>query len=250
MPEHDEYVKALIELHTGLDRLGPGDDDFSGFIIEQISGLPATPRIADLGCGAGAGTLILAEKFRCGIKAVDFSREFLDRLMARARQRGLQDFIEIIEDDIGKLDWPPASIDLLWSEGAAYSITFEGALEAWRPLLVDDGVAVISEMNYFSADVPHSLGRFMQNAYPGIKTEAANVALINSLGFEVLTVHRLPASAWWDNYYGPLGKKIDASKDSDRSLMQTVIADTLEEIRFFREYQKHYGYSYYIMSAV
>ena len=74
MEEHDQYVKALITLHSGLDRQGPGDNDFSQFIIERIPELPPRPRIADLGCGAGAGALILAEKFRSKVKAVDFFR--------------------------------------------------------------------------------------------------------------------------------------------------------------------------------
>lgn len=250
LPENDQSVKALIELHNGLDRLGPGDDDFSKFIIGQVSGLAPAPRIADLGCGAGAGALILAEEFRCKIKAVDFSREFLQQLVTRARQTGLQGFVEIIEADIGKLDWPPACIDLLWSEGAAYSITFQGALETWRPLLVKDGVAVISEMNYLSTDVPQSLGRCMKNLYPDIRTEAANVDLINSRGFEVLAVHRLPARAWWDNYYTPLCDKIDRIRDSADDLMLGVIDETLEEIECFREYEKYYGYTYYVMRAI
>ena len=250
MPQHDGYVKALVELHRGLDRQGPGDNDFSAFILTQIPDLPPAPRIADLGCGAGAGALILAETFRSRVKAVDFSHEFLQQLMSRARQRGLQDFIEIIEGDIGNLDWRRASIDLIWSEGAAYNITFRGALEAWRPFLAEQGIAVISEMNYFSDDVPQALEQFMEKAYPDIKTEAGNLALINACGFETLAVHRLPARAWWENYYGPLCKKIDAMGDSKDSLMQAVIEETLEEINYFRNYEQQYGYTYYIMRVI
>jgi len=72
---------------------------------------------------------------------------------------------------MGSLNWKPGSIDLLWSEGTAYNITFEGALETWRPLMAENGIAVISEMNYFTDDVPEIVAKFMKNAYPGIKTE-------------------------------------------------------------------------------
>lgn len=250
MEMHDKYVEALIELHSGLDRQGPGDEDYSQFIIAQIPQLPPSPRIADLGCGAGAGTLILAEKFRSKIKAVDFSREFLDQLLARARQKGLEDFIEIIESDIGKLDWPPETVDLIWSEGAAYTITFKGALEAWRPLLTVDGVAVISEMNYFSAEVSEDVTQYMKNAYPEIKTESENADLINASGFEVFGVHRLPTKAWWENYYDPLREKISYIECSEDSVMQAVINETLEEMDFFKQHEQEYGYTYYIMRAV
>lgn len=250
MEEHDIYIKALIKIHSGLDRQGPGDSDFSDYIIEQIPELPPSPRIADLGCGAGAGTLVLAEKFQSKVKAVDFARVFLDQLMDRARKKGLEGFIEIIECDIGSLDWEPGTIDLIWSEGAAYNITFKGALEAWRPLLVVNGIAVISEMNYFSDDVLETVTRYMKNAYPEIKTESRNVDLINSSGFEVLGVHRLPSYAWWDNYYDPLREKINVVRNSDDKVIQAVISETEEEMRFFKEHDKDYGYTYYIMRAI
>lgn len=250
MEEHEKYVKALIELHCGLERQGPGDSEFSEYIIKQLPQLPPNPRIADIGCGAGAGTLILAEKYHSKVKAVDFSREFLDELMHRARQKGLESLVEAIECDMASLDWESGTIDLLWSEGAAYNITFEGALKVWRPLMAGNGIAVISEMNYLSNDVPEIVTQYMKNAYPGIKTESKNVDLINSSGFEVLGVHRLPSKAWWDNYYDPLRENIRALKDSSDNVMQAVISETEEEMEFFKEHKKDYGYTFYIMRAI
>ena len=250
MEEHNEYVEALVSLHSGLDRQGPGDDEFSKFIIAQIPELPPYPRIADLGCGAGAGTLILAERFRSKIKAVDFSRSFLDQLLARAKDKGLEDLVEAVECDIGNLNWPAESIDLIWSEGAAYTITFQRALAAWRPLLTTDGIAVLSEMNYFSEEVPNVVKQYMRHAYPDIKTESKNVELINTSGFDVLGTYRLPSKAWWDNYYDPLSEKIRGIVDPHDSVMETVLRETKEEMAFFRQYGNECGYTYYLMRAV
>ena len=250
MEEHDKYIAALIRLHSGLARQGPGDADFSDFIIRQLPELPPNPRIADIGCGAGAGSLVLAKKFHSRIKAVDFSKEFLDQMMHRARLDGFEALIEPVECDMGSLDWEPGSIDLLWSEGAAYNITFEGALQAWRPLMAKNGIAVISEMNYFSNEIPESVLKYMKHAYPGIKTESQNAALINSAGYELLAMHRLPAKAWWDNYYDPLRENIMALKGTSDPIMQAVIEETEEEMRFFKEHQQDYGYTFYIMRAV
>ena len=80
MEEQEKYIRALIELHRGLERQGPGDTDFSDYIISQLPELPTKPRIADIGCGTGAGTLFLADKFRSKVRAVDISRDFLDEL--------------------------------------------------------------------------------------------------------------------------------------------------------------------------
>ena len=250
MEDQQKYIQALIGLHSGLDRQGPGDPDFSEYILEQLPELPPNPRIADIGCGAGAGALILAKKYRSKVRAVDFSKEFLDQMMFKARQQGLENLIEPIESDMGHLDWAPESIDLLWSEGAAYNISFEGALKAWRPLMALNGVAVISEMNYFVADVPQIVKNYMKNAYPGIKTESKNVNLINASGFIVVAQHRLPSSAWWNNYYDPLRKRIIAFKNTDDEVMQAVIHETDQEMKFFRAHHQDYGYTFYIMKSV
>ena len=62
--------------------------------------------------------------------------------------------------------------------------------------------------------------------------------------------HRLPSKAWWDNYYEALRKNIESFKNLNDSIMQSVISETEEEMKFFEEYDKFYGYSFYIMKAV
>lgn len=250
MEEQDKYIQALIELHRGLERKGPGDTEYANYILSLIPDLSEHPRIADIGCGAGVGTLFLAEKFKAKVRAVDFSRYFLDELEERSKQRGLDHLVETVECDMGNLDWEPGTIDLLWSEGAAYCITFDGAMKAWRPLMAPDGIAVVSEMNYFTDQVPEPVKNYMQSVYPDIKSEPENSEIINSSGFELMGAYRLPTNAWWDNYYGPLRINIESFRDSDDSVMQSVIRDTEEEMSFFEKYEDVYGYSFYIMKAV
>ncbi len=250
MEEQEKYIQALIKLHLGLERQGPGDTNYSKHILSLIPDLPKNPRIADIGCGAGVATLLLAEKFKSKIRAVDFSREFLDDLIDRAKQQGLEDLIEAIECDMGSLDWKPETIDLLWSEGAAYNLTFEGALQAWRPFMATNGIAVISELSYFTKEAPEPVRTYWQNAYPTIGTESENSKHANSAGFEVLEIHRLPSKAWWDNYYDPLGERIKSLNTSKDSVMQSAIKETEEEMKFFKKYSEYYGYSFFIMKAV
>ena len=250
MIEEEEYIQALIELHVGLERQGPGDIDFSNHILSMLSGLLVNPRIADIGCGAGAGALLLADRFKSSVRSVDLSQEFLNELIDRARQRGLGHLVETIKCDMGSLNWTPGTVDLLWSEGAAYNLTFEGALRAWRPLMATNGIAVISELSYFTSDVPESLRAYWQDAYPTIGTESENSNQANSSGFEVLGVHRLPSEAWWDNYYEPLKTNMLSFKHSEDKIMRSVIREAEEEMSLFNEYEKYYGYSFYVMKAV
>jgi serine/threonine-protein kinase HipA len=249
MSEHDEQIKALIELHRGLERQGPGDPSFSEHILSLLPELPENPRIVDLGCGAGAGALILAEWFNTTITAVDFARSFLDELEGRASAQGLDHLIKTVEADMGNLNWPPAGIDLLWSEGAAYNLTFKGALKIWRPLMAPDGVAVISEISWFTTDVPQPVLEFWQEAYPQIAFENENAALAKAAGFDVLGVHRLPTEAWWTYYYDPLKVRMDALRPSADPVMQAVIEETEAEIDLFKKYGDCYGYAFYLLKA-
>lgn len=249
MTEQDAQIAALIELHRGLERLGPGDAAFSRQILADLPRPPANPGIADLGCGTGAGALLLAEWFGARVRAVDLSRGFLDELAARAQRCGLASLVEPIKADIGRLDWPAGTIDLLWSEGAAYILGFDTALRQWRPLLAPAGIMVISELSWFGDDIPAPARTYWEQAYPSIGSETENVAHAGAEGFEVLGVRRLPATAWWDNYYGPLQARIDALGGHTDAAMQGVIRETEAEMALFRAHSDAYGYAFYVLRA-
>ena len=245
----NEEIAALIALHQGLDRLGPGDPEFSRQVLSGLPALPVAPRIADFGAGSGAGTLLLAECYGVPVTAVDLSRVFLDRLESRAAQRGLAHLIQTLEADMGGLDWPAGSVDLLWSEGAAYNLTFTGALKAWRPLLAPGGLAVISELSWFSDTPPDAPRAFWAAAYPAMGTEEKNARSACETGFEVLSMQRLPAGAWWTLYYDPLQARIKEVCPAADPTMIRVIQETEAEMDLFRNYSAHYGYTFYVLRA-
>jgi SAM-dependent methyltransferase len=244
----DDYIKALIDLHRGVGREGPGDLAFSQQILAELPPLPAKPRIVDLGCGSGAATLLLAEHFGVPVTAVDLARPFLDAMMEQAQARGLADRIHPLAFDFADLPIEPGSVDLLWSEGAAYNLTFAGALEKWRPLLAPNAVAVISELTWFTDNVPDEARRYWENAYPAIGDEAENTARAKTAGFEVVSTRRLPSQAWWDNYYNPMLERI-AAISNPNTTMQAVINEMQTEIDLFRQYSQHYGYTFYVLTG-
>ena len=250
MTDQKKYIQALIDLHSGLKYLGPGDTTFSYDIIQNLPQLPTYPRIADMGCGTGASALLLAIVFGAPVKAVDFSETFLEEMMLHAKEQGIEHLIEPSHGDIGSLDWEHESIDLLWSEGAAYNLTFKGALQAWRPLLKTDGIAVISELNYFSNNPPRKLKEYLLGMYPDINTEDKNRELIQSSGFELISHSRLPTNYWWQNYYGPLSERITTLKEHCDETLQIVINEMEEEMDYFRKYSDYYGYSFFIIRAI
>jgi len=240
-----EYVAALTELHRGLDRQGPGDAEFSRDLLSSLPPLPRSPRIADLGCGAGAGALLLASRYQSQVKAVDSSVVFIEDLKTNARRAGLDHLVVPIHADMAALDWPIASIDLLWSEGAAYNLGFERALRLWRPLVANDGIAVVSEMSWFTDQPPGPAMAFWQVAYPTMATESENVRRAGAAGFHVVSTRRLPSAAWWKNYYDPLRERMKSIKRTP--VIDAVLRETEEEMALFERFSDAYGYTFYLM---
>ncbi|NJO20158.1 MAG: class I SAM-dependent methyltransferase [Spirulinaceae cyanobacterium RM2_2_10] len=242
-----EYMMALIDLHRGLDRKGPGDSDYSRNILSNLSKVPPKPRIADLGCGSGAGALLLAQHYNSTVIAVDSSSVFINELKARAKLLGIEHLVIPICGDMAKLDWSVGSVDLLWSEGAAYNLGFEQALKIWRPLLANSGIAVISELSWFTDDVPEPAIAFWQNAYPTMGNEAENIDRAHRSGFSILSTRRLPSQSWWVNYYKPLRDQMQQIEITPS--IQSVIRETEEEMRLFEKFSDFYGYTFYVLQA-
>lgn len=249
MEEENQELAALIALHAGLERQGPGDANFSRALLELLPQLPDVPRIADIGCGAGGAALMLAEHFQAPVKAVDLHPAFLDDLKSLAAAHGLGHLIEPLQADMGNLNWPDRCLDLLWSEGAAYHLTFSGALHTWRQLLAPGGVAVISELSWFIEERPEDALAFWRAGYPTMGSEAENLSHARAAGYEVIEVVRLPSQAWWDNYYGPLLERMEQVRPTADAAMTAVLEGTKQEIDLFRAHSNAFGYSFYVLRA-
>lgn len=76
-----EDYQLLIDLHKDADRQGPGGDAETKMAMDLSMADRATPlKIADIGCGTGASTLLLAQQLNAQITAVDFLQDFLEVL--------------------------------------------------------------------------------------------------------------------------------------------------------------------------
>lgn len=242
-----EYIEALISLHRGLAYKGPGDPNLSRQILNSLPALPPQPRIADLGCGSGASALLLARQYQVPVKAVEISSIFIEEVKSRAQQMGLEPLIIPIQADMANLPWPTRTIDLLWSEGAAYNLGFERALKTWRSLLTGSGVAVVSELSWFTSDAPAAAKAFWQSAYPAMGSEAENIARAARSGFRVVSTHRLSSEAWWTSYYGPLRERMQQIEIAP--VVQSVMDEMEAEMGLFEQFSDCYGYTFYVLQA-
>ncbi len=151
-------MKLLIDLHKGGAGKGPGGDNETRRAID-LSALEGERdlRIADIGCGTGASTLLLANELDAHITAVDFLPDFLAVLDANAKQAGVAERIATVAESMDNLSFETASLDAIWSEGAIYNMGFEAGIKAWKNFLKLGGILAVSELTWLTDERPEEL---------------------------------------------------------------------------------------------
>jgi SAM-dependent methyltransferase len=99
---------------------------------------------------------------------------------------------------------PDASIDLLWCEGAIYTVGFDAGLTAFRRALRPGGHCVVSDLVWNEGARPARAAAFWGEAYPDMATLAERVAAASALGFQLVATEVVEERAWWEEYYDPL----------------------------------------------
>ena len=182
-----DNLDLLIDLHKHEKRQGPGD----GKETEKALALAALDRsrplkVADIGCGTGASTLVLAKQLNAQITAVDFLPEFIDILQANAKREGLDNRIDPLVCAMEDLPFSEKEYDLIWSEGAIYNMGFERGVQEWRRFLKPGGKLVVSEITWSTNDRPRELQEFWANEYPEIDTASAKMKVLERNGCQIV----------------------------------------------------------------
>lgn len=242
-------LRLLIDLHRRAARQGPGGDAETLRALELANVDRAAPlRVADIGCGTGAATLVLARTLNAHVTAVDFLREFLIELESRAAEAGLGERISTLCCSMEALPFEDGAFDLLWSEGAIYDMGFERGIEAWRRFLKPGGVLVASEITWLTTERPAELDEHWQREYPEIATASERFRILEAHGYTPIGYFVLPEHCWLDNYYGPMRAGFaDFLARHDRSeAAQAVVAAERHEIDLYERHRAHFGYGVYV----
>jgi len=242
-------LELLVDLHRDGARQGPGGDDQTRLAI-TLAGLRGRSglSIADLGCGTGASTLLLARELDAQVTAVDLMADFLSPLDAATRREGLAGRITTVVASMAALPFAPESLDAIWSEGAIYNIGFATGVENWRRYLKPGGVLAVSELTWLTAERPDALQRHWQREYPEVDTAAAKLAVLERLGFSPVGYFALPEHCWLDNYYRPLQRRLAGFLDRhDHSAdARVLVAAEEREIALYERYRAFVSYGYYV----
>ena len=202
--------------------------------------------VVDFGCGPGAATLTLARQLQTRILAVDLAEPFLEALRRRTRAQGLDGRIATLRADFGQSGLVPASIDLLWSEGAIYHLGWSEGLKKWSPLVRPGGYLALTEATWLTQAPSVAAQSYWNDSYPGMGTLADNLDHAKKLGLEPVTHFVLPADDWW-GYYRPVQARMAEFEGQTDPEVRSVLAAFAAEITMYQEHGHEFGYVFYIL---
>lgn len=242
----------ICEFFTSMERQGPGSPGITLKALSFIDNLSPQSRIADLGCGTGGQTMVLAQHAPGEITGLDLFPDFINIFNRNADQSGLQDRVKGILGSMDNLPFEKEALDLIWSEGSIYNIGFERGINEWRNYLKTGGYIAVSEASWFTDERPAEIHDYWTGLYPEIDTIPNKVAQIQKAGYIPVATFILPENCWTDNYFTPSVKaqEIFLNKYPGNKTVEEFVAFQRDEAEKYRRYKEFYGYVFYIAKKI
>jgi len=238
----------FFEIYRNLPRAGPGDADSMRRAFAMMRHLPTRPRVLDVGCGPGWATLELASITGGSVTAFDLHLPFVVRLASAAQTTGVASCVGAVCADMRMAPFMANSFDLVWSEGALYSIGFREGLAVCRDLARPGGYVAATEVVWTVPEPPDEVRRWWEAEYPAIASVNDKAAGVASAGLDLIGHFTLPAQAWLDNYYKPMHARLAELRDAwvhDPIALQ-VLEVHEHEILMYERFGHTYGYEFFV----
>lgn len=245
---HEFDFNLICEYFSSIERQGPGSPEVTLKALSFIDNLTDKSRIADLGCGTGGQTMILAQHTQGTITGIDLFPKFIDLFNDNALKHGLEKRVKGIVGSMDNLPFRDEEFDLIWSEGAIYNIGFERGLKEWRRFLKVGGYIAITEASWFTDKRPDEIHNFWMDAYPEIDTIPNKVAQLQRAGYVPVATFILPESCWTEHFYDHQveAQRIFLEKHKGNKAADELVANERREAELYSKYKEYYGYVFYI----
>jgi SAM-dependent methyltransferase len=238
----------IVEVHAGLERQGPGSSQMTIEALSFLGNLHKISKVADLACGTGGQTMVLAQNIAGTIIGLDFCPGFIDIFNENARKLNLQERVLGIVGTMDNLPFDKEEFDLIWSEGAIDNIGFEKGISYWNGFLKRNGHIAITCPSWFTDERPVEIEKFWGDAGCKLDTVGHNALIMQKAGYIPLAIFALPEKCWTDNYFAPreaalkeLSKKYAGSKTAE-----AFIENNRYEVELYSKFKQYYGYVFYI----
>jgi SAM-dependent methyltransferase len=245
---HEFDFTLICEYFSGLERQGPGSPEATIKALGFIDNLSGESKIADIGCGTGGQTMVLAAHAPGRITGIDLFEDFIDIFNASARRMNLQDRVRGFVGSMETLPFRNGELDLIWSEGAVYNIGFERGINEWRAFLKTGGYLAVSEASWFTEKRPAEIDRFWKDAYPEIDTISTKIGQMQKAGYIPIATFVLPENCWTDHFYVPQvsARERFLKKHAGNKAAEDLVANERREAELYYKYKDYYGYAFYV----
>lgn len=242
------FWPIFFELYESLPRQGPGNRASAARALALCRDLPPVPAVLDLGCGAGGQTLHLADLTSGSVVALDSHAPNIKRLRETVARQGLAGRIQPVIGNMAEPGLPPASFDLIWSEGALYNIGIEKALRVCRGLLRPGGYLAFTDAVWRRDNPPPEVKAGFEADYPTMGRVPDVLAAIENSGFSLIGHFTLPDEAWWDDFYTPMETRLEELRGEYRADDEAlVVLDQLaQEPEMHRRHSGYYAYEFFV----
>ncbi len=249
---HEFDLNLICEYFSLMERQGPGSPEATLKALEFVDNLNDNSNIADLGCGTGGQTMVLAKHIAGQITCLDLFPGFIDIFNRNSAQEDLHDRVKGIVGSMDDLPFGEEELDLIWCEGAIYNIGFERGLNEWRKYLKTGGYIAVSESSWFTDERPAEIENYWMNHYPEIDTIPRQLAKVQEAGYIPVATFILPEECWTKHYFEPkvaAGQKF-LEKHAGNKMAEELVSMQSYEEEIYRKYKQYYGYVFFIAKKI
>ena len=244
---HEFDYHLICEYYSSLERQGPGSPEVTLKALSFIDNLTDKSLIADIGCGTGGQTMVLAQNVPGNITGIDLFPDFINRFNANAERLNLQNRVKGMVGSMDNLPFRNEEFDLIWSEGTIYNIGFERGMNEWRRFLKQGGYIAVSEASWFTVERPAEIQEFGK-LLPEIDLISNKVAQMQNAGYLPVATFILPENCWTEHFYAPQVAVQEAflKKYAGNKTAEEFITNERNEEVMYQRYKAYYGYVFYI----